>query len=127
MSQQYEHSIVETQAKQSFAIIEDKKTQLKAKREMLKDTYENDDEYRELNDEVRNAKRKLAVKKAVIDSEDAVKELKSEINALKDDLKEEQLNLSDYLSSLKSHTGIKTLTIEGQDLEIVTSSKLKKA
>lgn len=102
------------------------KAELKKNRDALKDAYQNDKDYHEIETEIKDLKVKLnARKKALERDNDSITQLKHKVENMTESFKEEQLNFSDWIQEFEKETGQKTVEIQGMLFEIDTVSKLK--
>lgn len=102
--------------------------QLKAKREMLKDTLENDSGYSELQAKVKEAQYDLKTMKAKLRGENAqIVALEVDIKELREEKKEVQMSLFDTLTVYQSQTNSNTIEMDdGTQVELKRQYKLAK-
>ncbi len=96
-------------------------------RETLADGFNNDAEFKQLSDKVKDANKAKAVKRAQIMEQSGVIEIANKLKSLNAEVKEKQTSLSDYLLEYQRLTGVNQ--IEGSDgevREIVHIAKLVK-
>ncbi len=105
--------------------IEAARQRVKEKKTMLDAAYENDAEYAQAMQKVKEANK---VKKGIqqkIQQQPAIKMLADEVNKQKEDLKDLQQGLSQYLRQYEEKTGSRFFTTEdGEMMEIVIVRKL---
>ena len=105
--------------------IEASRQRVKEKKSMLDAAYENDAEYAQAMQKVKEANK---VKKGIqqkIQTQPAIKMLADEVNNFKEELKDLQQALSQYLRQYEEKTGSRFFTTEeGEMMEIVIVRKL---
>ena len=103
------------------------KLEIKQKREMLDDSFNNNPTYREHTEKVKEAtKARLSVKKEIA-KQPSVAKLDQEVKDLKFDLNEKKKTLSDLLIDYKEQTAATQLELfDGQVVDIVQSAKVVK-
>lgn len=108
--------------------LDTKKEELSEKNAMLKDALENDAEYSELLEEIKELKLKMkGLKEKLIASNDSINEISSDVETLKEDIKDMKSELSDAIEEYKVKTGSRTYeTSKGEILTIVEINKLVK-
>ena len=90
--------------------------ELKKQREMLKDTFENDEVYRDHSEKAKEAVKVKAATKAQIMKQPQVFELSEKIKNIRSEVKELKAALSDYLKEFERISGVNE--IEGEDGEV---------
>lgn len=96
-----------------FDSITSNKMKLKVQKQMQKDAVEGDSKYHDLNTQVKDLKKQLLAVKAGIMATPAMVSLSNEIDGLKQEIKSDQLAISDYLEKYVSDYG--TMIIENKD------------
>lgn len=109
---------------QHYAEVRKLKAELKEQRAMLKDAYENDKEYHEAQEAIKEKQRRRAELKKILNDQPAIAALKAKIKDLSTELKDGQLALFDYLGAYVKHSGMTTIELEGETKKIVTQYKL---
>lgn len=101
------------------------KEDLKEKRQMFEDTFENDAVYREHAENAKEANKIKSSTKQQIMKQPAMQELNQKIKDMKFDLTENEALLSDYLQQYQKATGATQIELEdGEILEIVNTVRL---
>lgn len=85
-------------------------------RETLADGFNNDAEFKQLSDKVKDANKAKSVKRAQIMEQSGVIEIANKLKSLNAEVKEKQTSLSDYLLEYQRMTGVNQ--IEGSDGEV---------
>lgn len=85
-------------------------------RETLADGFNNDAEFKQLSDKVKEANKEKSVKRAQIMEQSGVIEIANKLKSLNAEVKEKQTSLSDYLLEYQRMTGVNQ--IEGSDGEV---------
>lgn len=85
-------------------------------REMLADGFNNDAEFKQLSDKVKDANKAKSVKRAEIMERSGIIEVANKLKSLNAEVKEKQMSLSDYLLEYQRMTGVNQ--IEGSDGEV---------
>jgi len=105
--------------------IDDLKDELKKKREMYADSFNNDPTYREHDEKVKEVSKARSSVKQQIAKQPSVAALAQEIKDIRFDLKEKKKTMSDLLLDYREQTGAKQLELfGGQVVEIVQTAKL---
>lgn len=116
---------LENLVKNYITRIEQLKDDLKKKREMLEDAFENDAIYQEHALKAKEANKIKSATKQQILKQPALAELAESVKDLQFDIKEQQAILNDYLSQYQKATGATQIeTGDGEILEIVSVVKL---
>lgn len=98
---------------------------VKMQRTMLEDAFNNDAGYAEANKKVKDAAKVRSGIKQKIQKQPAIINVVNEINGLKEEMKDLQEGLSQYLQQYQLQSGNNQFTGEGGDvLEIVTSRRV---
>lgn len=98
---------------------------LKMQKTMLEDAFNNDAGYAEANQKVKDVTKVRTGIKQKIQKQPAIVNVTNEINALKEEMKDMQEGLSQYLQQYQLQSGNNQFTGEGGEvLEIVTSRRL---
>ena len=101
------------------------KEKLKMQKTMLEDSFNNDAGYAEANKKVKDVTKVRSGIKEKIQKQPGVANIINEINALKEETKDLQEGLSQYLQQYMLQSGLNQFTGEGGEvLEIVTSRRL---
>lgn len=101
--------------------------ELKQKREMLKDGFDNDPTYREHTLKVKEASKAKSIVRKQIAQQPSVALLAQEVKDTAFDLKEQKATLSDLLLDYKEKTQATQLELfNGEVVEIVQSAKIVK-
>lgn len=118
---------VESMTKSSIARINSKKATLKVKREMYKSVFDNSEEWREADKAYKEARIKRMQVKLKLHEQPETKRLDEEIHELSDEIKSEQLALSDWLYNYEKQTGSNMIeTDEGVMYNVQRQYKVKK-
>jgi predicted nuclease with TOPRIM domain len=122
----HEINIYEDRVKQSHIAIRQRKEELKKHNQMYKDIYEQDAEYDQLQQKENEIKREKArVKDRLVQQSSAI-DLKQKIEAIRSELKDGQMTLSDYLEEYSRTSNATTIEIDNEVLSIVKTVKLAK-
>lgn len=117
----------EAMTKNYIERIRTKKLELKIKREMYKNRFDNDDEWKAAEQAYREARLKRAQEKLRILEEPAMKALDAEIHEMAQEVKSEQLALSDWLYAYEQQTGSSMVEMESGETYLVQRNyKVKK-
>ncbi len=102
--------------------------QLKAKREMLKDTLENDPHYSEVQQKVKDAQAELRAAKTALKAQNSqIVALELDIKELREEKKEVQMSLFDTLTVYQTQTNSNTIEMDdGTQVELKRQYKLAK-
>jgi hypothetical protein len=116
---------LEEMIKSSLANLDNLKVELKKEREMLESACESDVIWRETAEKAKEAaKVKMTAKKA-INQNPAVLKISDKTKFLRNEIKERQQLLSDYVIEYQKMTGVNEIKdIAGETLEIVSSVRL---
>ncbi len=120
-----QYLIIDRAIKERIARVDKLKEEIRPHKEMLDLTLENDQNYSEKFQDSKKASKELMIVKKDIMNRPQVKQIVSKIKELRDELKETQEALSDYLREYQRMTG--SNQFEGTDGElrtIVFSAKL---
>lgn len=116
---------IEQKISKSFGFIRTAKEELKYQRQMLKDAFENDADYKKINDELSANKTKLKARKLkMIEENPSLTTLQDKIDTLKDKLDSHQLTLSEFLIEYTEKTGNDTVP---NDTGEIVKIKVKKS
>jgi AAA+ ATPase superfamily predicted ATPase len=96
--------------------VENLKKEQHQQRQILEDAFENDAVYREHNEKVKEANRLRLETRRQILNQPALKEIREKLEEVRDQIREQEGILSDYLLQYQKMTGINE--IEGDDGEI---------
>jgi hypothetical protein len=107
---------LESLIKNYLSQIENLKKEQRQQRQILEDAFENDAVYREHNEKVKEANRLRLETRRQILNQPALKEIREKLEEMRDQVKEQEEILSDYLLQYQKMTGINE--IEGDDGEI---------
>ena len=100
---------------------------LRKQREMFDDSFVNDPVFREHSEKVKEANKTKSQTKQQIMKQPAVMQLSSHIKSMRQEIKERQASLSDYLQEYQRLTGATEIeSNSGELLKIINSAKLKK-
>jgi hypothetical protein len=114
-------------AQQHMATVERKKEEIKAKKELIDNSLQNDQEYSELDDQARELRNKMKAAKARVMQENNLIGVAEDIKEMKADLKDEQLTLFGYLDQYRLTTGENTIEdINGEVVKIHRNYKITK-
>ena len=97
--------------------IDEQKKQLKEQKQMLKDTFENDQEYHEISEKVRTLNKDKAAVKQRIMKQASVEPISAKIKELQLELRDMDDKLSGYLQEYQRVSG--TNVLEGEKGEIM--------
>jgi cell fate (sporulation/competence/biofilm development) regulator YlbF (YheA/YmcA/DUF963 family) len=101
------------------------KNDLKAQKEMFEDSFNNNPTFREHNDRVKEARKKLSSVRQEIAKQPSVATLAQKIKDMRFDLGELNKTLSGLLDDYKQLTGATQIELrDGSIMEIVSTSKL---
>lgn len=101
--------------------------ELRKHREMFEDSFNNDPVYREHTEKVKEVTKAKSATKQQIMKQPSVMQLSNQIKSMRQEIKERQASLSDYLQEYQRLTGATEIeTNNGDILRIVNSSKLVK-
>lgn len=107
--------------------IDKKRDEVKLLKSTFDDAFKNDAKYREFDDKVKEANRLKTTYKQAMMKDPAIAQANSSFLNGRDELKDMQMALSDYLKEYHRVTGLTQFeTADGQMLEIVQSFKLVK-
>jgi hypothetical protein len=116
---------VEELVKRTFGKIEKLRGEAKLQKEMLEDSFKNDEVYREHEEKAKEAVKIRTSTKNQILKQPAVVVLAEKLKGLKQEIKEEEAFLSDYLQQYQTLSGSSEIeTDEGVVRRIVTVAKL---
>lgn len=105
--------------------IDSVREKLKMQKTMLEDAFNNDAGYAEANQKVKEVTKVRTGIKQKIQKQPAIVKVTSDINALKEEMKDLQEGLSQYLQQYQAQSGNNQFTGEGGEvLEIVISRRL---
>lgn len=104
--------------------IEEIKAQLKTAREMLSDTFENNDMFREQKEQANSSAQPFKQTKAMLEKTPEVIAQKNKIAELKAELQMKQKEVSEYAIEVYRQTGQREFDIHGATYEINTVAKL---
>jgi hypothetical protein len=96
--------------------VESLKKEVRQQKQILEDAFENDAVYREHNEKVKEANRLRLETRQQILNQPGLREIREKLEEMRDQLKEQEATLSDYLLQYQKITGINE--IEGDDGEI---------
>ncbi len=116
---------LEEMIKKSITRLDSLKTELKKHREMYDDAFQNNPTFRENTEKAKVAAKDLQVTKKNIASQPAVVQVALKMRTTREELKEIQQSLSDYLQEYQRLTGANE--IEGEDgkiRDIINTAKL---
>jgi predicted nucleic acid-binding Zn-ribbon protein len=120
----------EKKIQDKFSSIRAFKSQLRQFRSQIRDTFNQDKEYHDLDIQVKDVKLKLKNRKDKIEENTpAIGTLRDKIDTLKENLKSEQLTLSDWLVDYNKKTTNTTIPDDMGNIvgiEIKTTAKIKK-
>jgi predicted RNase H-like nuclease (RuvC/YqgF family) len=126
-SQADEFLDLENLIKNYLTRIDSLKQELKKQNDLFKDSFESDAVYKEHEDRAKEAARLRAETKQQILKQPALASLSEKIAEIKNEIKELQETLSDYLLQYQKMTGFSQIeTDQGETLIIVNSAKLVK-
>lgn len=121
---------LEQNIKDTFKVIRSTKQLIKEKRQMLKDAFEGDAQYKKINDELSAQKTQLKSRKMkMIEETPSLATLQEQIDVLKEDKKSYQLTLSDFLGDYVEKTGNTTVPNDVNEIvkiEVKKVCKVKK-
>lgn len=116
---------LEDMIKNHVALMDKLKDELKQKKEMFEDSFNNNPVFREHTEKVKSVTKEKSVIRQQIAKQPSVASLNQEIKDLKFDLNERKKTLSDLLVDYKGKTGATQLELfNGQVMEIVQEAKL---
>lgn len=121
-----EINVFEDRISSYYSDLQNFKSKIKERRQMLKDAYENDADYAEKMEEVKAKKRELARIKEKLNNEPAIQVIKSDIDQLKDEVKDTQLGLFANLDSYCTQMKATSIEINGDILHIKKNFQLVK-
>lgn len=126
-SQADEFLDLENLIKNYLTRIDNLKQELKKQSDLFKDSFESDAVYKEHEDKAKEAAKLRAETKQQILKQPALASLSEKIAEIKNEIKELQETLSDYLLQYQKMTGFSQIeTDQGETLIIVNSAKLVK-
>jgi len=118
---------VEAMTKKSIASINEKKLLLRTKKEMYKNRFENDEGWRKADKEYKEAKLRRTQEKLRLLEEQGMKQLDADIGTIGDEIKEEQLALSDWLYNYQEKSGSAMIELDdGKTMLIQRKYSVKK-
>jgi uncharacterized protein (UPF0335 family) len=118
---------LENLIKNYLSRIENLKQELKKQNDLFKDSFESDAVYKEHEEKTKEAAKLRAETKQQILKQPTLASLSEKIDELKNEIKELQETLSDYLLQYQKMTGFSQIeTDQGETLIIVNSAKLVK-
>ena len=101
--------------------------ELRKHREMFDDSFNNDPVFREHSEKVKEANKSKSATKQQIMKQPSVMQLSNQIKQMRQEMKERQSALSDYLQEYQRLTGATEIeTNSGDIMRIINSSKLVK-
>lgn len=101
--------------------------EIRKQREMFDDSFNNDPVFREHTEKVKEANKVKSSTRQQIMKQPSVMQLSSHIKNMRQEMKERQASLSDYLQEYQRLTGATEIeSSSGEILMIINSSKLKK-
>ena len=107
--------------------IEKIQLELRKQREMFDDSFNNDPVYREHTERVKEVNKTKSATKQQIMKQPSVMQLSNHIKSMRQEIKERQSSLSDYLQEYQRMTGATEIESSSGDLlRIVNNSKLVK-
>lgn len=122
-----EEIATESMTKKTIAAINQKKLELKVKKEMFKNRFDNDDAWKEADKVYREARIKRTQEKLRILEEPAMQSLDEQITTMSAEIKTEQLALSDWLYTYDKQTGSNMIELDNGATYIVQRNfKVKK-
>lgn len=120
-----EINIYEDRIKSSHSSLKILREKKKEKAAMLKDICMNDKEYREAMVKREEVSKILKGRKAELYKNDAAQQLIADVDFVNAEIKDKQLELSDYLLSFVEETKTDTIELDGQVRRVVKQAKLK--
>jgi hypothetical protein len=100
---------------------------LRKQREMFDDSFNNDPVFREHSEKVKEANKVKSQTKQQIMKQPSVMQLANHVKSMRQEIKERQASLSDYLQEYQRLSGATEIeSNSGELLRIINSSKLKK-
>ena len=118
---------IENMINSQMVDIDKKRDEVKLLKSSFDDAFKNDAKYREFDDKVKEANRLKTTYKQAMMKDPAIAQANSSFLNGRDELKDMQMALSDYLKEYNRVTGLTQFeTSDGQMLEIVQTFKLVK-
>lgn len=113
--------------KSNLKNMEGAREELRKLREMFDDAFNNDPVFREHSEKVKDVNKIKSETRAQIMKQPTVAQLAQKIKSIRQDMKESQMALSDYLLEYQRMSGANEIeTEDGQVFEIVNSAKTVK-
>lgn len=119
---------LESMIKGHIATLDKLNQELRKHREMVDAAFENSQVYQEHNEKAKEAIKVKSATKQEIMKQPSMIALNNKVKSMRQELKERQDELSDYLLEYQRMTGATTIEVEdGNVLEIVNSAKVVRA
>lgn len=118
----------ERKIQNKFIAIRAGKMELRKIRKELKDNLENDAEYHDQAIKVKEERKKLNARKQLLENHPAIEALKTKAGEIKSALKDEQLELSNWLVQYTQKTGNTTIPDDANnivEIEVKTIANIK--
>ena len=117
----------ETKIQNKFATVRAKKIELRQLRTQLRDTFAQDKTFHDLDQIVKDQKKKLEYRRGELEEKDSsIGTLKEKIETLKESFKSEQLTLSSWLIEYKETTKLDTIPDDTGDIVKIEVKKQQK-